>query len=81
MDCAAFSGIYLTNHKIKDSLNRSYWYFGWSLLGMVVEMFARFAPNDYANFRNSLSSILERECGGMSEEELRNELMESFADE
>ena len=36
MDCAAFSGIYLTKHKIKDSLNRSYWYFGGSLLGIVV---------------------------------------------
>ena len=48
---------------------------------LVDEMFARFAPNDYTNFRNALSSIFERECGGMSEEELRNALFESFADE
>lgn len=48
---------------------------------LVDEMFARFAPNDYANFRNALSSIFERECGGMSDEELYNELFESFADE
>ena len=48
---------------------------------LVDEMFARFAPNDYENFRKALSSIFERECGGMSDEELYNELFESFADE
>ena len=48
---------------------------------LVDEMFARFAPKDYENFRNALSTIFERECGGMSEEELRNALFESFADE